>query len=370
MFVRIKLNEITAVLLFTLVLVLSGTSQNFNERQTKVIASLLEGSSPEETLQQLQQIRENFHVKIFDTHYCHQEQCLVFPMTQLRNSAHTISWPLNQGQLLLMVNPQFNLIRTSFILLASLLCLIWPILSRVKNRKQELLIKEHSKYKSFFHDIQLVLAKIIQGNQVHQYQNELLSFYKDHQQKFFYSTDNVVNYLKEFNGKVSKGQQNLKILFGEIEKGTFYFQGDFYRNLRNLLNNAREASATEIKIEIKKNDSKLFINIIDNGKGFEAGTLKSVLKGHHPALLSGLGIGLRQMYETLKLSFGRLNIQSSSQFTTVSIELLDLKHVQFYQVEDDPFIQSFWMESFKNFKFNLFQSEAFEPLLNFRKKTN
>ncbi|MFP7654396.1 sensor histidine kinase [Chryseobacterium proteolyticum] len=85
-----------------------------------------------------------------------------------------------------------------------------------------------------------------------------------------------------------------------------------YRIIQELLNNAlKHSSCTEILVDCSQNQSRFFITVEDNGKGFDTSQIKNFT-----------GQGLKNLKSRVELFNGKIDIQSSANHpTTFNIEL-------------------------------------------------
>jgi signal transduction histidine kinase len=109
--------------------------------------------------------------------------------------------------------------------------------------------------------------------------------------------------------------EKFKIIIDSNLKG-FRFQEEaelaIFRALQEAINNAmKHSGASEIKCELKTNENKLSVSIIDNGDGFDLEEVSKLKKG---------GIGLISLSQRIKMIGGKLEIKSSKgKGTTVNI---------------------------------------------------
>lgn len=100
--------------------------------------------------------------------------------------------------------------------------------------------------------------------------------------------------------------------------------------ITDLVQNAIEASATEITLTIEENGNHLNIAIKDNGKGMDAETLG---KAKDPFWSDGkhrhrrVGLGLPFLFQTVEATGGTAGIESRKGTGTNVAFALDLNHV-------------------------------------------
>ena len=103
----------------------------------------------------------------------------------------------------------------------------------------------------------------------------------DELRQTIWSLHNEVNQVKELNEKIKEHILH-KAKFGDEPKIQFYFDGDIklsssealnlFRIVQESINNAiKYANSSEIKIDVKTDDSKLTIIVRDDGAGFDQG---------------------------------------------------------------------------------------------------
>lgn len=112
---------------------------------------------------------------------------------------------------------------------------------------------------------------------------------------------------------------NLKIQYetiGNDSRIEYYIVSTLFRVVQEALNNiSKHAKATEISIKIEVQPKKVFLDIVDNGKGFDAAKLHLQDRDR----LSG-GFGIEGMRERVELIHGKIDIVSSiGNGTTIKI---------------------------------------------------
>jgi signal transduction histidine kinase len=87
---------------------------------------------------------------------------------------------------------------------------------------------------------------------------------------------------------------------------------NLFMTVKEALNNAlKHAAATEVRVGLAVDDSRLTIKIADNGRGFSPGEVR------------GSGNGLRNMKERMQKIGGRLILESKpGTGTTITLEAL------------------------------------------------
>ncbi|MBE6350173.1 MAG: sensor histidine kinase [Spirochaetaceae bacterium] len=101
--------------------------------------------------------------------------------------------------------------------------------------------------------------------------------------------------------------------------------------LSDLVQNALEADATLVKVELQESDYQLKVQIIDNGKGMSQETLQKVTGSFytngekHPNRKFGLGIAF--LIQTTADTGGSWNIESTEQKGTTVTATFDLTHI-------------------------------------------
>ena len=89
--------------------------------------------------------------------------------------------------------------------------------------------------------------------------------------------------------------------------------------VKELVENAIDAKASEIKIELTESGLKE-IKVIDNGCGMDEEVFKNINKMFYTTKKNGTGIGLPLSNEIIKLHNGRINLYSKKgEGTTVEI---------------------------------------------------
>lgn len=86
---------------------------------------------------------------------------------------------------------------------------------------------------------------------------------------------------------------------------------NIFRTIQEAINNSlKYAKPSQIKIEMRVQDSTIQISINDNGQGFDQATVKK-------------GNGLNNMYKRIDEIGGKCNIESSAKGTTITITMLN-----------------------------------------------
>lgn len=107
-----------------------------------------------------------------------------------------------------------------------------------------------------------------------------------------------------------------------------YVIGDFDRLkqvLVNLIKNSYEAGANYIKIDTKVMNSKVKIQIKDNGSGITTHDLKRVGEIFFTTKLNGSGIGVNLSKEIVKLHNGKIQYQSKDGCGTIVTIILPIE---------------------------------------------
>ena len=101
--------------------------------------------------------------------------------------------------------------------------------------------------------------------------------------------------------------------------------------ITDLVQNAIEADATEIKLTVEETENRLEVRLEDNGKGMDAATLE---KAKDPFFTDGqkhvhrkVGLGLPFLFQTAEATGGQANIESEKGVGTVVAFELDKKNV-------------------------------------------
>lgn len=355
---RIGIKSLLALLLIALLMELISAPAQNQLSQVKALASMLQDSSPEQTLQFMQQARHSF----YDILICQKEQCLTPAFDNLRSADFATSVPLQQGFLVLLVNPKLLLIRNFLTFILFLSVILFFFLKLKLDKKVQGLIQEHAKFKSFYHDIQQVLGQLEKFKGAESLKKELSCFKMQKQLKCFYSWQRVYAFV------LAQGQHHQLAIHLETPKEVahkFYFHGDLYRNLKNLIKNAAEAKAKNLTISlVPQSDGYLQLKVQDDGQGMSPAQLKSIRKQKHKSLKGGMGIGLRQLFASVAQSNGSITVDSQAGKTCFKIELLNLKDISFVQIEDDPMLQVFWKEQFQTEQLELQQFSSLEEFQN------
>ena len=91
-------------------------------------------------------------------------------------------------------------------------------------------------------------------------------------------------------------------------------EGDYERLkqvLVNLIKNAYEANANQIKIEVTPKKEKIEVQVIDNGDGISEKDLKKIGKIFYTTKVKGTGIGVSMSKEIMKLNQGNIKYEST-----------------------------------------------------------
>jgi len=115
----------------------------------------------------------------------------------------------------------------------------------------------------------------------------------------------VENYIKVFNENTG-----IKVGFnvsGSDEKVEYYMISTVYRIVQEALSNVfKHAEATKVEVDLYITERDILIKILDDGKGFDASSLRTRKKN----ILQG-GFGLEGMRERVELMRGSLSIEST-----------------------------------------------------------
>lgn len=87
----------------------------------------------------------------------------------------------------------------------------------------------------------------------------------------------------------------------------------------NLIKNAIEANATEIRINVSKPNKHVLIEVIDNGKGIEPEIIKKVFLPFYTTKKEGSGIGLSLARQIMFAHDGNIEIKSTFPGTIVKL---------------------------------------------------
>ncbi len=157
----------------------------------------------------------------------------------------------------------------------------------------------------------------------------------------------------------------------------------FIRILSNLINNAVEANAKKIDINlsISTSDKMLLLDIKDNGKGISSDILNVILSGRSVTSKNdGHGLGLTTAIKTIEIEWkGRVHIKNGIQNgTCVSVALPQAQTPSWFLsklnvdptkliviLDDDEFIHKVWDKRFKeiNFDFHIKNMNKVNELL-------
>jgi two-component system sensor histidine kinase RegB len=95
-----------------------------------------------------------------------------------------------------------------------------------------------------------------------------------------------------------------------------------YRSIIDLLDNAREADATSLEIEITGLENKIIrVDFRDNGRGFNPDVLKNIGSPFNSDKQEGTGLGVYQLNNTLSYVGGALEVISSHTGSTIRLSL-------------------------------------------------
>lgn len=99
--------------------------------------------------------------------------------------------------------------------------------------------------------------------------------------------------------------------------------GEFQTALSNMLNNAFEAGATKVRLELHTEGKKYFLKISDNGKGMSAEVQSKIFERSFTfGKATGTGLGLFQAKSAIEWNGGTLEVQSlEGQGTDFTIQL-------------------------------------------------
>ncbi len=87
----------------------------------------------------------------------------------------------------------------------------------------------------------------------------------------------------------------------------------------NIIKNAIEAQATEIKLDVFQDDLKTIISIKDNGTGIEPNILKKIFLPFYTTKSHGSGIGLSIARQIMFAHKGSIEVQSSDKGTIINL---------------------------------------------------
>ncbi len=94
--------------------------------------------------------------------------------------------------------------------------------------------------------------------------------------------------------------------------------------LLNLIKNAYEASAKEIKIYFEKVKKQLFIRVIDNGEGILDKDKEKIFNPFYSKKSEGMGIGLAISKKMISAIGGKIFLESSEKGRTIFVIILEL----------------------------------------------
>ncbi len=94
--------------------------------------------------------------------------------------------------------------------------------------------------------------------------------------------------------------------------------------LLNLIKNAYEASAKEIKIYFEKVKKQLFIRVIDNGEGILDKDKEKIFNPFYSKKSEGMGIGLALSKKMISAIGGKIFLESSEKGRTIFVIILEL----------------------------------------------
>ncbi len=118
--------------------------------------------------------------------------------------------------------------------------------------------------------------------------------------------------------------KNVNLGFSKVED-EILIDGDYDRLKQvfvNLIKNAYEANASEIKLSISIEKDKVQISITDNGEGISTNDLKKIGQLFYTTKPTGTGIGVNMSKEIIKLHQGTLKYESKlGKQTTATVFL-------------------------------------------------
>ncbi len=94
--------------------------------------------------------------------------------------------------------------------------------------------------------------------------------------------------------------------------------------LLNLIKNAYEASAKEIKIYFEKGKKQLTIKVIDNGEGISDKDKEKIFNPFYSKKSEGMGIGLALSKKMISAIGGKIFLESSEKGRTIFVIILEL----------------------------------------------
>lgn len=125
------------------------------------------------------------------------------------------------------------------------------------------------------------------------------------------------------------GDKNINLVIPSLNE-ELILDGDYDKLKQviiNLIKNAYEANAKNIRLIVKKGKNKLKLEVIDDGIGMSKSDLNKVGNIFYTTKVMGTGIGVAISREILKLHSGNLSYDSILNKGTVASVLLPLKYV-------------------------------------------
>ena len=254
-------------------------------------------------------------------------------------------------------------------LFSQVLLIISLIITTKKNEEEKRLneIKMNNLSRQMSHDIRSPLATLnsisenLQGktsedlkllklsiDRINQISNSLLEQGKEQTNIKFELIKTISNLVELKKAEYKNAKINLKY----DQYKSIKIEGnliEFERMFSNLVNNAIEASNTPIvEIILDIVDSKLKLAIKDNGKGIPKNVLEQIGKHAITTKEKGNGLGLSHAIKTAESFNAKINFESTSSGTTVSLEFQNFEidqlnaAIKYVLVDDDQLVQLTW----------------------------
>lgn len=313
---------------------LSQIPAHIKTQKLKVVLDLIEQSSPHATLQVIEKSRYHF----YDLLFCRKLECLKPEYLFWSRQKSSITIPFQEG---IVVVPNFyegQFSRSVYLIMILILIIIFIWLQTIKRRKTVKLLNEHAKYKSFFHDMQVVIERLTSFQDIKKIKNELQRFGSE-KKTVFYKTSSICGIAREVIDEF-EGRMTLKT--DHLVNDIVYFDGCFYRTFRNLFKNSIEAGATQIELDIMKENHSLVVSITDNGEGIPKEIQKRIRLHSASTKDNGLGVALFSLKRDLSYSGGQLEIKSQKGKTVFKMLLNSFSSSELIHLEDDETINELW----------------------------
>lgn len=319
---------------YLLMFKISKIPTTLKNQKLEVILDLISNPNAETSLSSIQYGRDYF----YDLLYCHRLECLQqkYRFWTQHKLTKTINTP--EGKILVPFFYSHKIFTDVSITIIAFLLAFYYLIQVNKEKKLFRLLTEHSTFKSFYHDLQVILSRLSFYQELDHLKQELDRF-KNKERIVFFKSKSISKIAQDV---ALEFQEKVTFRIHEIENDIVYFEGCFYRAFRNLIKNAVEAGASEISLSIKKKNNHLEVKLVDNGFGFSPKVLKSIESKSNSSKKDGLGIALFSLKRDLSNSNGFLKIENLDKQTTIKINLKSFSNSMLVHLEDDQVINQMW----------------------------